>query len=309
MRRLLLLISVLPFVAILALAAWMFTLQRETADLRARVEQTEQAQATAAQQAAEAVPAPAEPAVIPEGPDTRAQVEAETRRLDSLRATLAEIEEAAKKQPPTGSIDAYINRTSQRISELEGRLSGLGQEAQAVDQNAQAYQQQQTAAHGEQQLNLENQVQNLDSQILEAQARLRLTQSQPPSLENANMIKELNGQIGALRASRDQLNSQIRSIGTASATTQATVAQQALNEKAEVRFEREDLQRQVADLRADLNFWRTQKTPKARQAYQSRVNELNSEIRAQEERVNSLQTPPQPTQPAESTTPPPSEEQ
>ena len=175
----------------------------------------------------------------------------------------------------------------ERIRDVQTQLSGLGQQAQAVDENSEVFRQQQMVEHGTQQLNVEQQIQELNTQILDAQTRLQMAQREPATA--STLARDLNDQITQLKTRREQLEAQLRATGTAAQTTNSAIAGSAMAEKVEMRGEREELQRQLGDLRADLMYWQGQKRGAGKPAQDQRVEQLNQEIQTQEQRVRTLQ--------------------
>lgn len=256
------LLSTLPFVAIAALGIWVFHLNQENTDLEARVEQT-----------TEAPPA----AVVPEvetAPPPMSALEMEQKRLAELRARLDDVQPpAGAPQPPTGSVDAYLERTSRRIADLQTQLDTIKDDGAAVQQNAETFRHQQTVENGGDRMALESQLQQLDTEILEAQTGA----TKPPEA------------LEALKARRQELNDRIRQLETQNQTTLAAAAAEAQAEQREVLSERQDLQRELADLRADVEYWQGQKGGAGAGAQEARVRLLQDQIREQEERVRALE--------------------
>jgi hypothetical protein len=273
-RRLIVFLCMLPFLAIAGIAEWILAVKQETAQIEK--EQQSHAQAAAS---AEANPAPTAPS----------PVDIETRRLNDLRDRLEEVQ-AAAAQPPTGSAETFIQKTNERMQNIQSQLDALNADSQAVNQNAELYKQQQMAVHGSQQISLEQQIQNLDTLILELQVRLQNAQNtQPPQADPANPAEPVAAKIAQLKSRREQLEAQVRAQGIAAQTERSQATGEQLAEQAQIKDQRADLQRQLALLRSDLEYWQGQKNGASPDSQAAHVQQLEQEIREQEVRVNELQ--------------------
>jgi len=254
MRTFLIALSVL---AIFFLGYWVKNLRQENVILESRVERMENQVADKSKQQQ----------------NTRrleAQLTAERQRLDQLRTRLEDtIRNGA--QPPTGSVEAHISNLTRRISTLETQLRSLGLETRVIKDNAKTYQQQTQAATLDQQLDLQNRIQAVNQQIAALQQ------------SNAQRVE-----IEALLLTRNQLQTQIQQLNTATAAENLAAAQVAQAEQSEVQVERQNIENQLADLRADLGYWQSLRQGRSPAAQPARVRELQEQIRAQEARLNEI---------------------
>lgn len=285
-KRLYVLLSILPFIGLTILAVRLFQVQTASEDVASETREAP----SAADNGALPPPSTPEPDPLP----TLEQVAVEVDRLESLKATLAEVQsEPVGKTAPTAAVDGHIERTNQRIRELESQLN----EAKAAPSET-------AVVSGETPPvdvagDARQQVQEVDEQILELQARVRLAETNAETDPNAGTtLKELNNQLTALRTQREELNTQARSstptaepagagapgtpvagLPTPGAPAPARVASGGA---------REELERQLGDLRADLDYWQSQKQGGGAEAQAARVDQLEAQIRDQEERVNAM---------------------
>lgn len=225
-------------------------------------------------------PAPLPPAEPTSEAKISNQLMLEKQRLEKLRDTLNEVRQTPV-QPPTGSIDGHIQNLTSRIAVLEQQLVELSGESEAVLQNARVYRQNELVQHNQAQLDLQRQIENLSARI----ANLR---SQPNSQTNP----DLRQQILSLRAQRQLLRSRLQTLTLEEERRMNAIRRQQYFDQMQVRADRVDVERQLADLRANLSYWKSQRSATAQgpSLKRQRIGELEEEIQEQEQLVQSLQS-------------------
>lgn len=251
-------IILLSLVGVFILGYWVKNLRQENTHLESRVERMETRAGRLAQSNQNTA-------------QLRTQLNTERQRLDQLRDSLNEAIRLGV-QPPTGSVDAHISNLTRRISTLEQNLTALNRDTRVVTDNARIYQQQMSAQTIDQQLELQTRIQDINTQIA--------------TLQNLGAAQQ---EIEALVLDRNQLQNQIQMLNTAAAGQNLAASQAAEVERTDIQLERQTLELQLQDLRADLQYWRNMRSDRAPATTQpTRVRELQELIRHQESRLNEL---------------------
>lgn len=197
-----------------------------------------------------------------EPPGGQLQLRREVQRLVRLRASLGEV-----TRGESAGLDARIQRLREEISKLEAELAQALPDGRAFAAVNEEYRRQQLHAQGYRQADVLARRRELDERAAE------LSPAQPGQKD----------ELERLRTERGELDDELERIG---GTTRPRTANE---EVAQMHAERAEVERRVADLRADLMYWSDQKSGAGPAGRQVRAQTLERQIQEQEAAVRALE--------------------
>ena len=194
--------------------------------------------------------------------ERRHRLELETRRLQTLRNMLADVQ---APKPETNRAALRVEEITRQISQVQTQQA----DRSAIQRNSQLYQAQRSLSLADQQLEIQRQIQDVDRQLL--------VTTDPTSRET-------------LLAQRRLLDSQLHEIALRQQRGVAAVENQVATETWQVDLERANLQDTLRTLLGSLAYWRSQAGIGAenQELVSQRVLELQNQIYRQEAVVDGL---------------------
>jgi hypothetical protein len=213
----------------------------------------------------------------------------ERTRLVELERNLATVQ--AVTIQPTNALDMRLAALATRIQDAEEELLRLVQDGSRVELTAQAFDQNRRMEILAQQAELEGQIQDLDVAALNLQTQLQTMTQTATTIDMLAQIQQLGQQIETVRANRELLMSRVRGLQLSSQGAGLQVEIQLFADREGLRFEQEELQRQLADLRDEEAYWNAQKEAQGQDeaARAQRVSQLENEIVAQRAKLADLE--------------------
>ena len=193
---------------------------------------------------------------VGEDPGAQLQLRREAQRLSRLRESLSEI---ARSEPELH--DAHLQRLRAAIAALEVELASPLPDGRAFAAVNEEYRRQQLHAQGSRQASVLARRREIDERLHGARG----------------------GEAEGLGELRTELDEELARIGG------VTRPHASNDELAQMRVERAELERRVADLRADLTYWSEQKSGAGVAGRQARAQNLERQIQEQEAIVRTLE--------------------
>ena len=216
------------------------------------------------------------------------ELHAARQRLADLRQALA----ALQQQAPAAmddSADSHIQDDKLAIKTLEAQLAELNNENHAVSARSENYRVQQKQQINSQATELDGQMRAIDEALRVNNADIQGVNKRDP--DRAAKIARLNDQRAALKIARQQNRAERQSLKVADSNTATAVSREVSQENNEIGNDRTNVQRQLADRKAELDHWQKSKAAQSdvQRARSEKIKRVQQDVAEQSQKVKALE--------------------